>query len=39
MDLIAGDHPFFSLKLTYEGETLTEAILDGEKLDIPGQDY
>ena len=26
--------PFFSLKLTYRGETLTEAVLDGEKMTI-----
>ena len=26
--------PFFSLKLTYRGETLTEAVLDGENLKI-----
>jgi len=27
--LIREDHPFFSLKLAYEGDTLTEAVLDG----------
>ncbi len=26
--------PFFSLKLTYRGETLTEAVLDGEMLPL-----
>lgn len=34
MDLIAEDHPFFSLKLVYDGDTLTEAVLDGTRLDI-----
>ncbi len=29
--LLEEDAPFFSLKLTYRGETLTEAILNGEK--------
>lgn len=26
------DHPFFSLKLCYEGDTLVEAVLDGQPL-------
>ena len=30
--LLAEEHPFFSLKLRYEGETLTEAVLDGGPL-------
>ncbi len=29
LQLLAEDHPFFSLKLTYEGDTLTAAALDG----------
>ena len=33
--LIANEKtPFFSLKLTYRGETLTEAVLDGERVEI-----
>ena len=32
LDLLDKDVPFFSLKLTYQGETLTEAILNGEKI-------
>ena len=35
--LIEKDIPFFSLKLTYEGETLMEALLNGEKLDLGGK--
>ncbi len=31
-DLIKNDHPFFSLKLTYEGEKLTSAKLDGKAI-------
>ncbi len=30
--LIAEDCPFFSLKLSYSGDTLTEALLDNKKL-------
>ena len=30
--LLSEDHPFFSLKLRYEGELLVEAVLDGEKI-------
>ena len=30
--LIEEDAPFFSLKLRYEGETLAEAVLNGEKI-------
>lgn len=33
-DLIKSNHPFFSLKLSYEGESLVSAKLDGEKLNI-----
>lgn len=32
--LIERDVPFFSLKLTYKGENLTEAVLNGEKLNL-----
>lgn len=33
LGLIAGkDTPFFSLKLRYEGEKLTEAVLDGRRI-------
>ena len=32
LDLLAGDAPFFSLKLVYRGETLTEAVLNGRKI-------
>ena len=30
--LLKEDRPFFSLKLTYEGDTLTQAVLDGKEL-------
>lgn len=30
--LLAEEHPFFSLKLRYEGERLAEAVLDGKRL-------
>lgn len=30
--LIAEEHPFFSLKLRYEGDELVEAVLDGSNL-------
>ena len=36
LDLLEQDAPFFSLKLTYRGEKLVEAVLDGRKL--PRQD-
>ena len=37
LELIADEKtPFFSLKLTYEGEKLTEAVLDGEKMETVG---
>ena len=33
--LLNEDHPFFSLKLVYEnGDQLTEAVLDGRKLEL-----
>lgn len=32
--LIAGDAPFFSLKLEYTGEQLTAAVLNGTALDV-----
>lgn len=31
-DLIKKDHPFFSLKLSYEGDTLVSAVLDGNRI-------
>ncbi len=31
--LLKEDHPFFSLKLSYEGDVLKECVLDGRKLD------
>lgn len=34
LSLLAEDHPFFSLKLTYTGETLTGAVLDGKPLSL-----
>ena len=33
LSLLNQDVPFFSLKLTYRGSTLVEAILDGKKVD------
>ena len=32
LELIDTDTPFFSLKLVYQGERLTQAVLDGKKL-------
>lgn len=32
LDLLEQDVPFFSLKLVYEGETLVEAVLNGETI-------
>lgn len=32
LDLLAKEHPFFSLKLRYTGERLVEAVLDGVPL-------
>ncbi|MBO7384134.1 MAG: 8-oxo-dGTP diphosphatase [Fibrobacter sp.] len=34
LDLLERGAPFFSLKLTYKGSTLTEAILDGKPLSL-----
>lgn len=34
LKLIEEEHPFFSLKLTYRGDILIEAVLDGNKLAI-----
>lgn len=33
--LLEEERPFFSLKLVYEGDTLTQAVLDGKPLDLP----
>lgn len=30
--LLEEDHPFFSLKLMYQGDTLREAVLDGKRI-------
>ena len=30
--LLEEDHPFFSLKLVYHGDTLCEAVLDGKRI-------
>ncbi len=32
LDLLEQDVPFFSLKLSYVGDTLTDAVLNGEKI-------
>ena len=32
--MLEEQRPFFSLKLVYEGETLREAVLDGERLSL-----
>ena len=37
LDLLTKDVPYFQLKLTYKGDTLTEAILDGKP--IEGEHY
>ena len=34
LNLLAEDHPFFSLKLIYTGENLTGAVLDGNPLTL-----
>lgn len=34
LKLLSEDAPFFSLKLTYHGDQLTEAVLDGTPLDF-----
>ena len=36
LDLIARDAPFFSLKLTYCGDDLAQAVLDGNILPVSG---
>lgn len=35
LDLIASEHPFFSLKLRYEGDSLVSAVLDGRAVPLP----
>jgi len=35
MSLLESGHPFFSLKLEYEGEKLLKAVLDGKPLALP----
>lgn len=32
--LLSQEAPFFSLKLVYQGDTLTEAVLDGKKIEL-----
>ena len=32
LNLLASDSPFFSLKLKYEGEKLSLAVLNGKKI-------
>jgi len=32
LKLLREEHPFFSLKLVYSGDSLTEAVLDGKKI-------
>ena len=34
LDLMRGRHEFFSLKLIYNGDDLTGAVLDGEEISI-----
>ncbi len=34
LDLIQKDTPFFSLKLSYDGQTLVRAVLDGKELKL-----
>ena len=34
LELLRRNASFFSLKLEYEGDKLTEAVLDGEKIDL-----
>ncbi len=34
LELLAQEHPFFSLKLVYHGDRLTEAKLDGKELSL-----
>ena len=35
--LLKEEHPFFSLKLKYRGDVLTEAVLDGKRLKTENQ--
>ena len=35
LSLIGTDRPFFSLKLVYRGDKLTEAVLDGKQIAMP----
>lgn len=32
--LLANEHPYFDLKLTYVGDELTQAVLDGKEMEI-----
>lgn len=34
--LLMEDAPFFSLKLSYDGDVLTEAVLNGTTMELPG---
>lgn len=38
LKLLEEEHPFFSLKLSYEGDKLEKAVLDGRELMIPYHD-
>ena len=31
--LLAQEHPFFSLKLSYDGDVLEECVLDGKRME------
>ena len=35
LKLLEEKYPFFSLKLSYEGDQLAEAVLDGQELSLP----
>lgn len=35
LKLLREEAPFFSLKLTYKGDVLTEAVLDGKEIPLP----
>ena len=35
LKLLEEEHPFFSLKLSYEGDVLVQAVLDGKELKLP----
>lgn len=39
LKLLEEDRPFFSLKLSYEGDCLVVAVLDGEELQLPYTGY